>query len=191
MPIGPRLMHELLHYQHNEITEHYFYKRLAASIRSPQNRAVLEKISDQELRHYHIWRHYTRTDFRPGRIRLWGYLILARLIGFTFAIKLMELSETEAQARYKLLYDSIPEACTPQIISRRVIQQSLTPGVTHCMQLDQRNVPLVSAPGEMIRACGPHPFGAAVALRRRCLALLRCARLGLPTVPLFSRHGLR
>jgi rubrerythrin len=76
-------MHELLHYQRNEITEHCFYKRLAASIRTPQNRAVLEKISDQELRHYHIWRQYTGTDVRPGRIRLWRYLILARLLGFT------------------------------------------------------------------------------------------------------------
>jgi rubrerythrin len=72
-------MHELLHYQRNEITEHHFYKRLAASVRTPQNRAVLENISDQELRHYHIWRQYTETDVRPGRIRLWRYLILARL----------------------------------------------------------------------------------------------------------------
>jgi hypothetical protein len=110
MPIGPRLMHELLRYQRNEITEHYFYKKLAASIRTPQNRAVLEKISDQELQHYHIWRQYTGADVQPGRIRLWAYLSMARLLGFTFAIKLMELSEAEAQARYKLLYDNIPEA---------------------------------------------------------------------------------
>lgn len=88
MPIGPRLRHELIHYQLNEITVHYFYKRLAASVRTPQNRAVLEKIAGQKLRHYQIWRQYTGTDVRPGRIRLWTYLILARLLGFTFAIKL-------------------------------------------------------------------------------------------------------
>jgi hypothetical protein len=108
MPTEPRLRHELLHYQRNEITEHYFYKRLAASICTPQNRAVLENISDQELRHYHIWRQYTETDIRPSRIRLCGYLILAHLLGFTFAIKLMELSEAEAQARYSCCMTAYP-----------------------------------------------------------------------------------
>ena len=138
MPIGPRLRHELLHYQRNEITEHHFYKRLAASVRTPQNRAVLENISDQELRHYHIWRQYTETDVRPGRIRLWRYLILARLLGFTFAIKLMELSEAEAQARYKLLYDSIPEAAS-------IVEDEINHETELIELLDERHLRYISS----------------------------------------------
>jgi hypothetical protein len=138
MPIGPRLMHELLHYQRNEITEHYFYKKLAASIRTPQNRAVLEKISDQELQHYHIWRQYTGADVQPGRIRLWAYLSMARLLGFTFAMKLMELSEAQAQARYKLLYDSIPEAAS-------IVEDEINHEAELIESLDERHLRYVSS----------------------------------------------
>jgi rubrerythrin len=38
----------LLVFQANEITEYHIYKRLAKSIKSPQNRAILEKIAEDE-----------------------------------------------------------------------------------------------------------------------------------------------
>ena len=72
MPVGPELVRDLLYYQRNEITEQHFYKRLAASIRTPKNRTVLREMSDQELRHYRIWRQYTGVDTRPASIRLQG-----------------------------------------------------------------------------------------------------------------------
>lgn len=108
--ISADLKNELLQYQRNEITEHYFYQRLIKNISSEKNRQVLMKISMQELQHYHTWRKYTGIDIGPDRYKLWKYLILARLFGFTFTIKFMELSEQAAQRRYTVLCDSIPEA---------------------------------------------------------------------------------
>jgi macrodomain Ter protein organizer (MatP/YcbG family) len=43
MPISQELREQLLDYQRNEITEHHIYRRLAQTIRSPENRHVLER----------------------------------------------------------------------------------------------------------------------------------------------------
>jgi hypothetical protein len=42
MDISKELREQLLVYQRNEITEHHVYKRLAGTIRSPENKRVLE-----------------------------------------------------------------------------------------------------------------------------------------------------
>lgn len=138
MPIGASLMQDLLHYQRNEMTEHHFYKRLAASIRTPENRTVLREMSNQELRHYQIWRQYTGTDTRPSRFRLWGYLLLAHLLGFTFAIKLMELSEARAMTRYKQLMDIIPEAAS-------IVEDEIRHEAELIKLLDERHLHYVSS----------------------------------------------
>ena len=66
MPIRSRLRHELIHYQLNEITEYCFYNRLAASVPTPQNRAVLKKIAGQELRHYQSGGNTRESMFVPA-----------------------------------------------------------------------------------------------------------------------------
>ena len=48
MPVDAELRQLLLVFQANEITEYHIYKRLAKSIKSPQNRAILEKIAKHE-----------------------------------------------------------------------------------------------------------------------------------------------
>ena len=45
MEIGREMREQLLTYQRNEITEHHIYTRLARTIKSPENRRVLEKIA--------------------------------------------------------------------------------------------------------------------------------------------------
>ncbi|HOO91050.1 MAG TPA: ferritin family protein [Syntrophales bacterium] len=57
MNISKELRETLLAHQKNEITEHYIYARLAKKVQNPENRRILEKIADDELRHYHVWQH--------------------------------------------------------------------------------------------------------------------------------------
>jgi rubrerythrin len=56
MSISDDVQQRLLAFQRNEITEHRIYSRLAKTIKSPENRRVLERIAGDELRHYPQWR---------------------------------------------------------------------------------------------------------------------------------------
>jgi len=109
MDISKELREQLLVYQRNEITEHHIYKRLAGTIKSPENKRVLEKIADDELRHYWRWRIYTQQDVKPGKLTAWKYYLISRVFGFTFGIKLMEMGEEDAQDNYAQLREAIPE----------------------------------------------------------------------------------
>jgi VIT1/CCC1 family predicted Fe2+/Mn2+ transporter len=110
MDISEELRGQLLVYQKNEITEHHIYKRLARAIKSPENKRVLEKIGDDELRHYRAWRSYTQQDVEPDKLKIWRYYLISRVFGFTFGIKLMEGGEEDAQDSYEQLRETIPEA---------------------------------------------------------------------------------
>ena len=110
MKISQELKEQLLGYQRCEITEHHIYRRLAATIKSPENKKVLEKIAADELRHYHEWKAHTQQDVKPNRFTIWKYFWISRIFGFTFGIKLMERGEEGAQENYGRLQERIPEA---------------------------------------------------------------------------------
>ena len=99
---------QLQSYQRTELTEHYIYKRLAKTIKSKENREILEKIAADELHHYDEWKKYTQVDVKPDRFMVWKYTLIGRLFGFTFGIKLMERGEQKAQLNYAGLKGVIP-----------------------------------------------------------------------------------
>ena len=108
--VDPELIDYLRALQQGEITEHYIYKKIAAGQRNPHNREVLERIAQQELGHYAIWKRYTQKDVAPVTLRIWFYYLIARGFGMTFAIKLMEGVEKRAQGYDQALVDRVPEA---------------------------------------------------------------------------------
>jgi len=112
MTISQEVSEELLGYQRDEITEYHIYRRLAQTIKALENRQILERIADDELRHYHQWESYTRQEVKPERFKIWRYYWISRIFGFTFGIKLMERGEQGAQENYDHLRQWIPEAET-------------------------------------------------------------------------------
>lgn len=100
----------VLTFQRTEITEHQIYRRLAAGQRSKANRAVLERIAADELRHYHEWKKYSGHDVPPDRWRIAWYGLISRLLGVTFAIKLMESGEEDSGSAYREIRHEIPNA---------------------------------------------------------------------------------
>ncbi len=103
-----RLVKELLIFQRNEITEHYVYRSLARMARG-KNAEVLKKLSEEELGHYRTLAQYTRIQVRPRRWSVFLYLLAARVFGLTFAIKLMEAGEQQAETSYAEVAGEIPE----------------------------------------------------------------------------------
>ena len=102
----------LLAAQQNEITEYHVYMRLARRQKNAANRAVLERIAQDERRHADFWANLTGVDVAPRRLAVWWYAFVARALGLMFAVKLMERGEEGAQRNYKRLSESVDEAAT-------------------------------------------------------------------------------
>ena len=112
MEITKEIRQQILTYQRTEITEHHTYKRLAGTIRSPENAKILDQIAEDELRHYHGWKKYSGQEVKPDWFRVWFYYLVSRIFGFTFGVKLMEKGEEAAQENYGQIAAVIPEAAT-------------------------------------------------------------------------------
>ncbi len=108
-PLSPDMVGTLITLQQGEITEHQIYQKIAAATSDPHNRVVLTRIAVQEYEHYLIWKKYTRRDIAPKAHLVWSYYFLARFLGITFAIKLMEGVEKRAQGIYREVGMIIPE----------------------------------------------------------------------------------
>jgi len=98
--------------QRSEITEHHIYGRLAALSTDEKNRRVLETVSRDELRHYEVWRTITGEDVAPQRWRVAWYVLLARVFGLSFALKLMEGGEESAQVFYREVVKQYPQVAS-------------------------------------------------------------------------------
>jgi VIT1/CCC1 family predicted Fe2+/Mn2+ transporter len=108
--IDDELKRKLLTFQRNEITEHYIYRKLAQSVKDEQNKKVLLDISDEELKHYQIWKTYTNQDVKASRLMLLKYYLIARILGLTFGVKLMEKGEESAQISYHDIAHQVSDA---------------------------------------------------------------------------------
>ena len=100
----------ILGFQRSEITEYYIYRALASLARTENNRSVLKRLSEEELRHYHIWHRYSGKKVRPDIVKQWFYVAIAAVFGVTFGIKLMERGESDAQVSYAKVSKVVPEA---------------------------------------------------------------------------------
>lgn len=96
--------------QQNEITESVIYKEIARFAKGEENRKTLMRLSQEERSHYKIWKSYTGTELKPEKLKVFKYKWIARIFGFTFAVKLMEYGELNAQKEYELLKEEIPES---------------------------------------------------------------------------------
>lgn len=99
----------LLAEQRNEITSHLIYKRLSETIRNTENRATLKSISDTELAHYDTLKSITHTDVPPRRAYAFFFYIIAKVLGLTFGVKLLERGEKNATESYGSLCGEYPQ----------------------------------------------------------------------------------
>ncbi|MDD5454956.1 MAG: VIT1/CCC1 transporter family protein [Candidatus Ratteibacteria bacterium] len=96
--------------QKNEITEHFIYQKLSELIKELKNKEILKHISEDELKHYNIWKGYTGKEIKPSKLTIWKYFLISRIFGITFGTKLMEKGEERAQISYDEFSKFIPDA---------------------------------------------------------------------------------
>lgn len=101
----PQTLSIFICFQRNELTESIVYSKLASIEKNKHNKLVLRKIAAEEIAHYEILKKYTHITPPPYRWRILKFYWIARLLGITFTIKLMESGEENAHRNYERYTD--------------------------------------------------------------------------------------
>ena len=96
--------------QQSELTESYIYEVIAKFAKGEENKKVLHRLAKEEKAHYEIWKKYTDIEMKPEKWKIFKFKWIARILGFTFAVKLMESGEGRAQEEYDALKHEVPES---------------------------------------------------------------------------------
>ena len=108
--ISPEAMGIIRKMQQGEMTESVIYEKIARFAKGEANRQTLLRLAREERAHHDIWKKYTGEAMKPETWKVLKYTFLARFFGFTFAVKLMEKGEENAQAEYELLAKEVEES---------------------------------------------------------------------------------
>lgn len=96
--------------QQNELTESVIYREIAKFAKGEENKNTLRRLGEEERAHYEIWKNYTGIEMKPQKLKIFKYKLFARILGFTFAVKLMENGEEIAQREYEILTAEVEES---------------------------------------------------------------------------------
>ncbi len=96
--------------QQNELTESVIYQEIAKFAKGEENKETLRRLATEEHAHYEIWKKYTGIEMKPQMGKVRKFKFFARVLGFTFAVKLMENGEEGAQKEYELLAKEVEES---------------------------------------------------------------------------------
>ena len=107
--LSPKALSIIKKMQQSELNESVIYEEIAKFAKGEDNKNTLCRLAAEEKAHYEIWEKYTKIEMKPQKIKVWKFKILARLLGFTFAVKLMENGEEGAQKEYDLLAREVEE----------------------------------------------------------------------------------
>ena len=101
---------KILKAQRTEQTEYEIYSRLSALSKETDNKKLFEKIASEEKGHYTFWKTYTKQSVKANMFLVFLFILIARVFGVTFATKLMEKGEENAQDFYRKIKSEVPEA---------------------------------------------------------------------------------
>ena len=95
-------------FQQDEINSHEIYMRLSKRMKDEHNSKILERIAEDELKHYNSFYEITKKPKKVQRLKIIFYYYITVLFGLTFGVRLMERSEKDAQSQYHQLGEKFP-----------------------------------------------------------------------------------
>ncbi len=96
--------------QQGELTESVIYEEIVKFAKGEENKKTLLRLAAEEKAHYEIWKKYTGIEMKPQKGKVFKFKMIARILGFTFAVKLMEKGEEMAQSQYEILQKEVEES---------------------------------------------------------------------------------
>jgi VIT1/CCC1 family predicted Fe2+/Mn2+ transporter len=109
-PVSTKALGIIRRMQQNELDESVIYKNIASFAKGEENRRTLLRLAKEERAHCRVWEQYTGERMKPNGGKILFFTLIARILGFTFAVKLMERGEGNAQHEYELLAAEVPES---------------------------------------------------------------------------------
>lgn len=100
----------ILTIQRAELTEHLIYTRLADKCKDIKNAEILRRIGHDEKGHANFWKNKTGEEVKPDMWRVNRTVFLAKLLGLSFVLKLMEKREGTGSKAYDQIAAYFPEA---------------------------------------------------------------------------------
>ena len=108
--LSPKALAIVKKMQQNELTESVIYEKIARFAKGEENKQTLLRLAREERAHYEIWKNYTGISMKPEKGKVFKFTMIARILGFTFAVKLMEWGEGHAQEEYASLAQEVEES---------------------------------------------------------------------------------
>lgn len=108
--VSPEALAIIKKMQQSELTESVIYAEIAKFAKGEKNRQILQRLAKEEKAHYEVWKKYTGIEMKPEKGKITRYKLMARIFGFTFAIKLMENGEESSQEEYDRLAGEVHES---------------------------------------------------------------------------------
>ena len=108
--VSPEALEIIRRMQQNELDEGIIYKNIAGFAKGKENRRTLLRLAKEENAHCQVWKSYTGEELKPNKGKILFYTLIAKVFGFTFAVKLMERGEGNAQIEYSRLEAEVPES---------------------------------------------------------------------------------
>lgn len=108
--ISARARRMALAFQRDETDSAAIYDRMAKIVKDGENAATLESMAADETSHARKWSEVTGVTLKPSFFRVRWFSFLARFLGLTFAVKLLENGEKEGQDGYLSALAEFPEA---------------------------------------------------------------------------------
>lgn len=90
----------ILQVQKSELTDHLVYKQLSGLVKKDGHRQLLEKIADDEFRHYQVFKQISKAEPVADKLKIFWFVFVSRFLGLNFGLKLMEAGENIAQDTY-------------------------------------------------------------------------------------------
>jgi VIT1/CCC1 family predicted Fe2+/Mn2+ transporter len=101
MSLNQKDLKTIKNFQKGEITEYHIYQYIAKKEKDDKNKEILLTIAKDELKHYHIWEDISGVAVKASRLTIIFYKILTFIFGYTFALRIMERGEEDAQKAYR------------------------------------------------------------------------------------------
>lgn len=109
MKLSPAIYKRILRFQQDELNSSIVYRYIALKQKDENNKNALLKISQEERKHYEIWRGYTGRSLKPEWLTIALYKILSIILGFTFTIKFLENGESFGLSELAEIEQEIPD----------------------------------------------------------------------------------
>ncbi len=99
----------ILRIQKSELTDHIVYKKLAKIIKNNKHREMLEHIANEEIEHYRVFKSFTGKEVAPNGWKIFLFVLISRVLGLNFGLKLMESGEEVSKNTYERLKNISPQ----------------------------------------------------------------------------------